>query len=266
MIGGQRIQVDDADTGCCARPGSEPTVGAMTIPDYRREPARRALQAWSGFPSGRLDRPLVLLSSVTISGGFRTGEQKLAFLRGAIEAIPDFPPSILKVMRGMPAEYAGPPLTVTSAVKGSTEFSTDRGRRQLRAWKVHARDVPKPIWVLDPATIRQTWQPGQDVREWTGTTAALQPDGCTITMFFPGGSPLWTKYPTTDVLESGGAVALIPVEIVASPPRPSTSPAIPVAISLKGYPRQVTVTLARPLGHRVLLDQVGSPVMVTPRP
>jgi len=158
-----------------------PTVAVMTLPDQRREPARKGLRAWSGFPADRRDRPLVLLSSVTMPGGFRTGEQKMAFLRGAVEAVPGFPPGILKVMRGEPADHAGLPLTLATAVKASTEFCTDRGRRQLPAWNVHARDVPEPIWVLDPATIRQTWQPtGHDVREWIGTTATLERDGRTL--------------------------------------------------------------------------------------
>jgi len=227
----------------------------MTVPEYRREPARRALRAWSAFPADRTDRPLVLLSGVTIPGGFRTGEQKLAFLRGAVDAVPGFPADILAVMRCNPSGHAGPPpLTLTTAVKGTAEFSTDRGRRPLPAWKVRARDVPEPLWVLDPAIIRQTWQPEPEVREWTGTTATLEPDGRSLTMTFPGGPAKWTQYPTAEVLESGGALALIPVEVDTGPPGFRT---------LVGHGREVTVTLDRPLGNRVVLDQVGAPVMVT---
>lgn len=187
-------------------------------------------------------------------GGFRTGEQKMAFLRGAIDAVAGFPADVLKVMRGEPAEHAGPPLTVITAIQASARFSTDRGRRELPAWKVQARDVPEPIWVIDPAIIRHTWWPpdGQ-VREWTGTTAVLDPDGRTITMTFPGGPANRTQYPTTEVLESGGALALIPVKVDTGPAGFRTT---------VGYSREVTVTLARPLGNRVVLDQVGAPVMV----
>ena len=227
----------------------------MTIPEYRREPARSGLRAWSAFPADRQQRPVVLLSGVTMPGGFRTGEQKIAFLRGAIEAVPGFPPDVLKVMRGEPGDHACQPLTLTTAVKTSTQFCTDRGRRQLPAWKVQARDVPEPIWALDPATIRQTWWPpdGQ-VREWTGTTAVLDPDGRKLTMTFPGGPTKWTQYPTAEVLESGGALALIPVEVDTGPAGLRT---------MVGYAREVAVTLSRPLGNRVLLDQIGAPVMVS---
>jgi hypothetical protein len=234
----------------------------MTVPDYRREPARRALKAWSAFPAERQHRPLVMLSSVTRPGGFRTGEEKMAFLRGAIEAGPGFPPDVLRVMHGEPGDHDVPPLMVTTAVKGSTEFCTDRGRRQLPAWKVHARDVPEPIWVLDAAIIQQTcWPPDREVPVWQGITATLEPDGRTLTMFFPGGPAAWMQYPTAEVLESGGALALIPLEVITGPTRTGEGP---WSCSLEGHAREVTVILARALGHRVLLDQVGSPVMVSP--
>jgi len=122
----------------------------MTIPDYRREPARKGLRAWSAFPAGRQHRPLVLLSSVTMPGGFRTSEQKMVFVRGAIEAVPGFPADVLKVMRSEPHDHAGLSLTVTTAVKASTQFSTDRGRRQLPAWKVRAWDVPNSFGCSTP--------------------------------------------------------------------------------------------------------------------
>jgi hypothetical protein len=123
----------------------------MTVPEFRRELAHRALQTRCGFPAGRDARPLVLLSGVTMPGGLRTSDQKIAFIRGAIEAVPGFPSEELRVMRGEPGDHAGPPLTLTTTVNGGTEFCTDRGRRQLPAWKAYARDVPEPIWVLDPA-------------------------------------------------------------------------------------------------------------------
>ena len=190
----------------------------MALSEDRREPARRGLRAWSGFPADRQDRPLVLLSGVSRPGGFRTGEQKLAFLRGAIEAVPGFPPAVLTVMRGEPADHPGPPLTLTTAIKGSAEFCTDRGRRHLPAWKVQARDVPEPIWVLDPAIVAQKWSPpDRNVREWIGTTAELKPDGRTLTMTFIGAPAYQAHYPTAEVLESGGALAIIPVEVNTGP-------------------------------------------------
>ena len=68
------------------------------------------------------------------------------------------------------------------------------------------------------------------------------------------GSP-HVNYPDVDVLESGAAVALLPIP---SPLRPGWYTAL-------GQGRDVTVTLDRPLGPRTLLDGRGSPVMVTTR-
>ncbi len=228
----------------------------MSLPDQRQERARAGLQAWSGFPADRQPRPLVLLSPAASAGGFPDGQKKMAFLRGAVEvAAPGFPGQILQALRGQPGDYAGPPLLVTTATLSSTEFCTDRGRRQLPAWKVRAQDVPEPIWVLDPATRRQAWQPpGPDLHGWRGTTAVLDADGRTLTMSFIGSPAGFTDYPDADVLESGGAVAIVPIPVDTGPP------GLRIAI---GQLREVTVSLARPLGERVLLDETGSPVMVT---
>jgi hypothetical protein len=224
----------------------------MTGDDRRREQARRALEAWAGFPADREPRPLVLLGPAARPGGFPDGQTKMAFLRGAVQADPGFPAAVLQVMRCEPAEYAGLPLRLTKATLGTAEFATDRGRQELPAWRVRAKHVPEPIWVLDPAIVQLTWQPpGPDPVSWQGTVATLHPDGCTLTMTFTG-SP-HVSYPDVDVLESGAAVALLPIP----------SPLRPGWYTTLGQGRDVTVTLDRPLGSRILLDGRGSPVMVT---
>ena len=75
-----------------------------------------------------------------------------------------------------------------------------------------------------------------------------------VTMTFTGGSPEWTEYPSAEVLESGGSLAIVPAEVDTGPGGWRTT---------MGYPREVTVILARPLSGRVLLDQSGAPVMVS---
>ena len=219
--------------------------------------------------------------------GFRTSEQKLAFHRGDIEAVAGFPVDILNVLRGEFAGHGGGgdshggvgyggaggnrsgpgTLMLTAARRSSNAFSTDRGRLTLEAWEVRAREVAEPIWVLDPAIVRRTWRPsGSHVREWVGTTAELGPDERTVTMAFTGGSPAWTDYLSAEVLVSAAAVAIIPVEsraTVAANAEDGLRGNRSRAFSLVGFPRQVTVTLARPLGKRVLLDDVGGPVMVS---
>ena len=178
----------------------------------------------------------------------------MAFLRGAVRAVPGFPDAVLQVMRREHAGYAGPPLRLSTATLATAEFATDRGRQELPAWRVRAEHVPEPIWVLDPAIVQLTWQPpGPDPVSWRGTAATLDPGGCTVTMTFTG-SP-HVSYPDVDVLESGAAVALVPLP----------SPLRPGWYTTLGQARDVTVTLDRPLGPRILLDGTGSPVMVTTR-
>jgi len=87
---------------------------------------------------------------------------------------------------------------------------------------------------------------------WPGQRR-LGTDGRTLTMSFVGSPQHYTSYPGARVLESGNAVALIPIRVeLVTGPRTAV-----------GVTRQVTVTLERSLGNRVLLDEAGGPVMVT---
>jgi hypothetical protein len=222
--------------------------------DEREAQARRGLEAWAAFPADRQPRPLILLSPAVQPGSFPDGQTKMAFLQGSIEAAPDFPAQLLQALRGQPRPWEGSPLLLTSATPGEREFATDRGRKILPAWCVRARDVPAPIWVLDPATSCQSWQPpGQEFRRWPWPEALLGADGRTLTLSFMGSPERYTSYPGVRVLESGNAVAVIPIskELVTGWRQPV------------GRTRQVAAVLARPLGNRVLLDATGSPVMVT---
>jgi hypothetical protein len=187
-------------------------------------------------------------------GSFPNVQTKLAFHHGLIEAAPDFPTQVLRALRGQSRPWEGSPLLLTSATLGEREFATDRGRKRLPAWCVWAQDVSEPIWVLDPATSRQSWQPpGQEFRSWPWPEALLGIDGRTLTLSFVGSAESYTSYPGARVLESGNAVAVIPIskELVTGWRHPV------------GRARQVAATLGRPLGNRVLLDGTGSPVMVT---
>jgi hypothetical protein len=217
--------------------------------------ARPGLDAWAGFPADRRPRPLVLLSETARPGGFPTGQAKQAFHDGLVTAGPDFPAPVLRALRRPPrGGREVPPLLLTRATLGETWFDTDRGRQTLPAWCVWAQDVTAPVWVLDPATAREAWQPpGWVPGAWHHEEAAIDADDRTLTFEFTGGHERSYEYSGARVLESGNAVALIP-NLTKFPTGPHT---------LAGYRRQVTAALGRPLGHRVLLDQRGRPVKVT---
>jgi hypothetical protein len=235
----------------------------MTASDLRQAQARRGVQAWSSFPASRQPRPLVLLFPAVRSAGFPDGQKKMAFLSGAIEAAAGFPGPLLQALRTPRARtsHAGSPLIVTTATLASAKFCTDRGWLQLPAWKVRAIDVSEPIWVLDPSISQQSWQPPAPyVPDWPGSTAVLKADGRTVTMTFAG-SP-YADYPDAEILESGAAIAIVPTPVFI-PMHASTSYATEQSLPLVGQARQITVTLAEGLSGRVLLDNGGSPVMVT---
>lgn len=234
------------------------TICGVGTNQQQREQARQCLGAWASFPVGRTPRPLVLLSPAVKAGSFGAAVQaKLALLQGAVEAMPGFPAEVLDALRSHHPGITPPvePLIVTTAALGSTEFFTDRGRQQLPAWEVRARSVPEPIWVLDPNTSRQAWWPPELVgtqATWGHSTATVGPDGRTVTLRFLGNG--FGEYTYAEVLEEGGAVAVLPITADTEPPGFHILPA---------SPREVTAILARSLGPRVLLDGAGLPVMVT---
>lgn len=220
-----------------------------------RRTVERALAAWSQFPVSQLPRPLVLLGRVAQPGGLPGGQTKLAFGRGVIEAVPGFPAAVLDILRGHQHPHDGPKLVLTQARPGTAEFVTDRGRRQLPAWTVRAQGVREPIKVLDPGVLGSAWRPAEDHPGWRRSRAEAHGAGRLVTLEFTGTPSEYADYSTAEVLEMGAAVALIP-----------TATSIGPLGRRRAYAqrRQVSVTLATPLGSRILLDQHGSPVMVQP--
>jgi hypothetical protein len=235
--------------------------------------ARWALSRWESFPVGRDPRPLVMTGSVTwFEGGFRSGEAKLAFLYGDVEAAVSLPEDVLELLREGesgplpdPGERRWPsPLLITEATSGSAAFHTDRGRREFPAWRLGGPDVDGHFWVLDPAVAASRWKPPEPAppRPFQGQphrsgSAVIEPDGRTLRFTFVGGVPTLFDYPAAEVIETDQAVVVLPVERYVGPPGPGFVAAL-------GCGRTVTVTLARPLGRRVVVDLDATPITVLP--
>ncbi len=234
----------------------------MASDDPQEAQARLGLQAWAAFPAVRDPRPLVLLDTIPAvrpSGLFPDEQTKMAFLHGAVAAVPGFPVPVLEALRGQPREYAGPPLLLADAVLGSFRYETDRGERVLPTWEVHAQSVFHPIQVLDPGAISsgQVWEPpGRKRITGRRPTVILGADGRTLTMSFTGSPHAESDQDPARTLESGNAVALVFTERMK--PRPSGW------YTAQGVIRKVTAVLPSPLANRVLLDVKGGPVIVTP--
>jgi hypothetical protein len=224
---------------------------------------RLGLEAWAAFPADRDPRPVVLLDAIPAvrpSGIFPDDQKKLAFLHGAVEAVPGFPAPVLQALRSQPDDgYDGPPLLVTDASLTSAQYETDRGPRVLPTWEVRAQDMFHPIRVLDPALrgSGQVWEPrGRKRISGRRPTVVLGADERTLIMMFIGSPHADSGQFPARVLEAGGAVALAF--------RERQKPRLAGWYTTQGVLREVTAVLDRPLGNRVLLDISGAPVIVTP--
>jgi hypothetical protein len=232
--------------------------------------ARWAVARWDAFPAERQPRPLVLVGErAFVEQGFATGEAKLAYLDGRVESAVSIPTPVLTALvqelGAGRSERAGPPLVITDAVHAETEFPTDRGRRQLPAWRLTAIDALGPIWVLDRELAPGEWQPAeppaiprpalQAPLNYPGNHVVVGPGDATLTLHFTGARPEYERYPEAEIIESAMAVAIVPRAEDIGPPGIRILP---------GYGHQITVQLASPIGPRVFVDLHGHARQVLP--
>jgi hypothetical protein len=182
------------------------TGAGQGLPDRDAEmmrAARRAVAAWAAFPVGADPRPLVVLDGpVRVSRGFATGDAKLAFLQGFVEAEAGVPEEAVRPLR-RPAGGTGPrphgPLRVVTAERSEAEFATDRGHQRLPAWRLEALDTLGPIWVLADEAYVRCWSPLKpDSRERIGPhmlrSGTVGADGRELEVEFTGGSERLFRY------------------------------------------------------------------------
>ncbi len=194
--------------------------------------------------------------------GFKTADQKMAFLTGAVRLAPDAKglaapidePQVFSVAEAMQvlthASVKGPasshPLTVTAASLTRATFDTDRGRRSLRAWAFHFAGLAEPALVIaekPPAVVI--------IGSRSEAEATLSPDGRQLTVEFTGGPPgtgPCTESYTGRLSETKSTVT---VRVTRQPSHERASPN--VICSAVGYRRTLTLTLSHPLGDRVVL-------------
>jgi len=241
--------------------------GRVTVPGPGTGLMRQALRAWSAFPAGAAPRPLVLTGPRVADplSGFPSGAARLAYLEAAFDlpaALPSGPAAAagfplitaraaVEILRSAAAE--GPPVTTRLAVTGvrlgTAVFDTDRGPQRLPAWLFGLAGVRDPAGVLAIAASRIFPPPGRPAGAHPFVTSArLGRDGRTLTVKFagaPAGTGPCTASYNLDQAASRTAVAVA----VQEHERDRTA-----VCSAVGYARQVTVTLAAPLGGRALVD------------
>jgi hypothetical protein len=223
--------------------------------------AQAALALWSSFPVDNDPRPLVINDIRVRSSGFSSGEAKLAYMAGGVESDVDLVPGVMDLLRPDPRSFDGPRLRITAADLTVSQFMTDRGPRQLPAWRLTIAGVTGPVMVLDPQ-VPDWWPSDWDERvsryEGQNPAADVAADGRTLTYRFIGAPEYEMNFPSADVHETAAAVMVVPTGQPVEP-RPRWS-------MLVAAQRQVTVQLTRPLGNRVLINFIGQPVTVLTSP
>jgi hypothetical protein len=223
--------------------------------------AHWAVERWAAFPLDEKPRPLVLVESrVRVEQGFATASAKRAFVEGRVESAVKLPEEVMATLRlrSHPARPGIEPLTIDAAALEEAEFMTDRGKRNLPAWRLSATDALGAIWVLDPDVA--DWRPtadaaprypqGQGPGHRGGMPVEVGQDDRSLFVHWLGGAPNCERYSRSEVVESTTAVAVVPVGEDVGPPGPRTA---------VGYVHRVPAVLREPLRARVLVDLNGNP-------
>lgn len=161
---------------------------------------------------------------------------------------------------GSPPSSASPVgrLTVTGVKLGTGLFGTDRGQQALPAWQFSFRGVTGTADVLAVAAPGRYWPAG--LKQVATLDHAVQPgrNGRTLTLITSG--PKQGTGPcqaTYSVRQQSSADAVALYVVVRQRGSATACPAV-------GYPVTMPVTLAAPLGTRVLVDALTyAPIPVT---
>ena len=246
-----------------------------------------ALSAWAAFPADHIARPVVLVANLSPEGGFGTSDAKIAALchkfTPAIMLSTAIPraakvswstgtngsyPSISAGAALTAMAQPGPgtsesycktanPIEFTSVRFGAYGFITDRGRAQIDSWlfttsaftgaMAYPALAPSAIWNADLA------------RDSANRGSTVSADGLTLTFGFAGAvdtGPCGADYRGV-VAESRTAVGVALQETPHSTDQNIACPAV-------AQQRTINVSLASPLGGRVVLDASGNLAPVCP--
>lgn len=252
-------------------------------------PPTGALAAWASFPADQKPRPIVWLRNPSPADGYGSGEAKMAaycskYVVGS--PLPATIPSrtVAAWADGTTATYRGisaaaalaalaadktnsqdpqcsstPPLVINAARLGTFDFVTDRGKAQMTAWLFSAMGVNGQL--AYPAIVPTAFWKGSIMSQVGTGAAVLSADGRALTYTFYGApdrpGPCGADYKGV-VAESGAAVA------IALQVTPHAAPGQPVACDAMAQQRNVVVTLAQPVGGRVVVDATGNVTAVCP--
>jgi hypothetical protein len=234
-------------------------LGQVNI-DVLASKVRQALDRWDSFPVGASPRPVVLVgpklllpeSLATDAEGYSKDAQvdKENRLHKTIMAA-----LANDQLRGFTADLRHP-LEILSARPKLAEFATDRGPKELLAWKLDIRNTPEPAYVLHADVA--LWEPplravaphlslDQGLIS-LGGTVLVSSDGRQLS-FCRIGLPGAPPQGRIEVHESASAATVFMVDRA---PHGSRSPAAAVGVTY-----QIRATLSSPLGNRVIVNSDG---------
>ncbi len=117
------------------------------------------LDEWADFPVAESPRPVVLLDQRLRVGdaGFVDSDTKMAFLEGAVESMVALPAGVLDLFTKNRRPSTTTPIKIVGLEAVSAPFRTDRGLRQLPAFRIVLTGTRQPCIVLNPQT--NIWWP-----------------------------------------------------------------------------------------------------------
>jgi len=252
--------------------GDRHSMPPPAIPAGTRPAARAALKLWASFPATASPRPIVLLGGAMNppAGGFTSDVAKLAFVQGNFRLSAPLPTAparshgyaIVPVGQALKTTaIAGPALVVTRVTLGTASFQTDRGLRELPAWKLYFSGGigPATLLAVAPGDIfvppRVLKGPNSLVAGLD--SAAASSDGRTITVAFAGGlagsKPCDVNYsPFLTTSAHAVAISVIPHPVATGPN---------IACPAIAQERHLTFHPGRPLGGRVLINGANGAVI-----
>jgi hypothetical protein len=242
---------------------------APPLSERERAWADAALARWADFPATIAARPFVFVGpTVLVVSGFHTSAASLAYREGRVVSRDDIPDSVVTAIRAQGDDEIGSfgmreDLELTGAQRLATTFPTDRGPMKLPAWWVTGPQLRWGLYVLDEEVFRHSWVPAIVEPTLGRQPPQLHIDGSvgsddsTLAVRFTGRPRTLADYEGL-VFESDGAVLVMP--------RARRRSAPPHLAGAAGVRREIKVTLASPLGGRVLVDLGGDACVVEPTP
>ena len=276
-------------------PGHDASSSASGTPSSdSRSAVLAAARMWASFPAATSPRRIILLGPEVLGPqAFPDGDRKLAFAEGRVQLATSLPPGpsvrdgyplltarqAFEQLRSADKGMAKGPSTsatvfVTAIALTDYNYPTDRGTHSLPAWRMHLRDVTGDIYVLAVSPSARYELPSE-AGMYDAGRAVPSAEGRRLTINFiahhDSTGPCDPGYSSSLRVAQTPTAIVLAVTIAFEPETPPPNVACPAsggsavvpASPIPGAPGTRTITLAEPLGGRVVVDDRGTPYVVS---